>query len=151
MVKRIFKWSLVIAFMVTIFIFSSEKAIESEQKSRFVIYILNIMGINVESAFGSLADFAVRKAAHFTEYFILYMLLFNAMYNDFNKKTALFFSLLIVFLYASTDEYHQLFVPGRSGKFRDVLIDTSGGALGLLLMGFLSHRKKVLSKIKKSL
>ncbi|MFA6941071.1 MAG: VanZ family protein [Clostridiaceae bacterium] len=146
MVKRIFKWSLVIAFMVTIFIFSGEKAVESEQKSRLVIYILNILGINVESAFGSLADFAVRKAAHFTEYFILYMLLFNALYNDFNKKTSLFFSLLIVFLYASTDEYHQLFVQGRSGKFRDVLIDTSGGALGLLLMGFLAHRGKVLKK-----
>lgn len=143
MVKRIFKWSLVIAFMAAIFIFSSEKAAESEQKSQFVIYILNILGINVESAFGSLADFAVRKAAHFTEYFILYLLIFNALYNDFNKKTSLLFSLFFVFLYASTDEYHQLFVPGRSGKFRDVLIDTSGGALGLIIMGFLSHRKKV--------
>ncbi|MDV3426479.1 MAG: VanZ family protein [Bacillota bacterium] len=143
MVKRIFKWSLVIAFMTAIFIFSSEKAADSEQKSQFVIYILNILGINVESAFGSLADFAVRKAAHFTEYFILYLLIFNALYNDFNKKTSLLFSLFFVFLYASTDEYHQLFVPGRSGKFRDVLIDTSGGALGLLIMGFLSHRKKV--------
>ena len=146
MVKRIFKWSLVIAFMVTIFIFSSEKAIESEQKSRFVIYFLNILGINIESAFGNLADFIVRKAAHITEYFILYLLIFNALYNDFSKKTALLFSLLFVFLYASTDEYHQLFVQGRSGKFRDVLIDTSGGTLGLILMKISCPYKKVLKK-----
>lgn len=140
--KRIFKWSLVIAFMVTIFIFSSEIAVQSEQKSRFVIYILNILGINIESAFGNLADFIVRKAAHITEYFILYLLIFNALYNDFSKKTALLLSLLFVFLYASTDEYHQLFIPGRSGKFRDVLIDTSGGTLGLILMKISVHTKK---------
>lgn len=150
MVKRILKWSLVIAFMVTIFMFSSEPAVQSEEKSKFVIYFLNILGINIESAFGSLADFMVRKAAHFTEYFILYLLIFNALHNDLNKKTALFYSLILVFLYASTDEYHQLFIPGRSGRLRDILIDTSGGTLGLILMKLLSHPKKVLLHIKKS-
>jgi VanZ family protein len=146
MVKRILKWSLVIVFMITIFMFSSEPAVQSEEKSKFVIYFLNILGINIESAFGSLADFIVRKAAHFTEYFILYILIFNALHNDLNKKTALFYSLILVFLYASTDEYHQLFIPGRSGRLRDILIDTSGGTLGLILMKLLSHPKKVLLK-----
>jgi len=146
MVKRILKWSLVIVFMITIFMFSSEPAVQSEEKSKFVIYFLNILGINIESAFGSLADFMVRKAAHFTEYFILYILIFNALHNDLNKKTALFYSLILVFLYASTDEYHQLFIPGRSGRLRDILIDTSGGTLGLILMKLLSHPKKVLLK-----
>ena len=40
-----------------------------------------------------------------------------------------------VFLYACTDEFHQLFVPGRSGNFRDVIIDTSGGVLSAILFG----------------
>lgn len=146
MVKRILKWFLVIAFMITIFMFSSQPAVQSEEKSKFVIYFLNILGINIESAFGSLSDFIVRKAAHFTEYFILYILIFNALHNDLNKKTALFYSLILVFLYASTDEYHQLFIPGRSGRLRDILIDTSGGTLGLILMKLLSHPKKVLLK-----
>lgn len=146
MVKRILKWSLVIVFMITIFMFSNEPAVQSEEKSKFVIYFLNILGINIESAFGSLADFIVRKAAHFTEYFILYILIFNALHNDLNKKTALFYSLILVFLYASTDEYHQLFISGRSGRLRDILIDTSGGTLGLILMKLLSHPKKVLLK-----
>jgi VanZ family protein len=39
--------------------------------------------------------------------------------------------LLGVEVYAATDEVHQLFVPGRFGTFHDVLIDTTGGALGL--------------------
>lgn len=37
----------------------------------------------------------------------------------------------LVAAYAATDEYHQLFVPGRSGQVRDVVIDTVGGTLGL--------------------
>ena len=39
----------------------------------------------------------------------------------------------ICLLYASSDEIHQLFVPGRSGEVRDVMIDFSGAALGIAL------------------
>lgn len=38
-------------------------------------------------------------------------------------------------LYAATDEFHQLFVPGRAGLFTDVLIDATGAAIGLLVAG----------------
>ena len=43
-------------------------------------------------------------------------------------------TLLIVFLYAATDELHQLFVPTREGTIRDVLIDTTGAAIGLFVV-----------------
>ena len=50
-------------------------------------------------------------------------------------------------LYAATDEIHQLFVPGRGGQIRDVLIDSSGALIGLLfvfaLYAALKHRKTV--------
>ena len=35
-------------------------------------------------------------------------------------------------LYAATDEYHQTFVPGRSGRVSDVLVDLLGSAIGTL-------------------
>jgi hypothetical protein len=38
------------------------------------------------------------------------------------------FTLLIVFLYAATDEFHQSFVPTRTPLVSDVFIDTVGGA-----------------------
>ena len=43
-------------------------------------------------------------------------------------------SITLSFLYACTDEIHQIFVPGRSAQFRDVLIDTLGASFGCLLI-----------------
>ena len=43
-------------------------------------------------------------------------------------------ALLLVALYASTDEFHQLFVSSRDAAVHDVLLDTAGGAAGLLAL-----------------
>ena len=51
-------------------------------------------------------------------------------------------SLLISMLYACTDEFHQHFVPGRSCEVRDVLIDTAGALIGILVFGTLMHFHK---------
>ncbi|KOA19373.1 VanZ like family protein [Clostridium homopropionicum DSM 5847] len=147
-IHKYLNWILVLIWMLVIFAFSSDPAAVSDEKSGLVIKILNNLGIDLNSAFGKLSNFIVRKIAHFTEYFILYMLLFNALRNhniDGNKITkgkALFFALIITFLYACSDEFHQIFVPGREGRFRDVTIDTSGGLFGMILI------KKLIKKVK---
>ena len=64
-------------------------------------------------------------------------------YMVINTKLVLL-SLLICFLYACSDEIHQLFVPGRSGEARDVLIDTLGACLGVSFY-YLVFRKKKMS------
>ncbi len=51
------------------------------------------------------------------------------MYNVSNKKSFIL-SMIICFIYACTDEYHQLFVKGRTGQFSDSLIDTVGALIG---------------------
>ena len=48
-------------------------------------------------------------------------------------KYTLAMSILFSFLYACTDELHQIFVPGRSAQFRDVLIDTLGASFGIAI------------------
>lgn len=45
----------------------------------------------------------------------------------------------VTFIYACTDEIHQLFVPGRAGRFTDVLIDTTGGIIMLLFIALVTH------------
>ena len=81
--------------------------------------------------------FLVRKTAHFTEYAILGALFYlNVIqfpkFNRHPKKILL--PIIFSFLYACTDEIHQIFVPGRSAQFRDVLIDTLGATFGCLLI-----------------
>ena len=72
-------------------------------------------------------DLLIRKLAHFTEYAILYVLVFRATKNKI-------WGVLFAFFYAITDEIHQLFVPGRNGSARDVLIDTAGAVFALTIL-----------------
>lgn len=131
MKKRKTKILLLIAWMVIIFLFSHQPAELSNENNEFVVQLFNLLGLDLNSAFGSFTDFIIRKAAHFTEYFILYVLFFNVIRDKQSFTKALVYSLMGVFLYACTDEFHQLFVPGRSGKFIDVIIDTTGGLVAL--------------------
>lgn len=91
--------------------------------------------------------FLVRKTAHFTEYAILGGLFFLNLRNTPLGliKHPLATSILFSFLYACTDEIHQIFVPGRSAQFRDVLIDTLGASFGTLIAYLII---KLFTKIK---
>src|SRR3989338_8811624 len=73
-------------------------------------------------------DFLVKKTAHLTEYAAFFIFLHRAFVNttNFGRPAAAGLSLVIVFLYAISDEYHQSFTPGRQASFRDVFIDTIG-------------------------
>ena len=51
-------------------------------------------------------------------------------------------ALFCVMLYATSDEFHQLFVASRQARVLDVLIDTSGAALGLLLIWIAGKLRK---------
>ena len=91
-------------------------------------------------------QFIVRKSAHFIGYMILGILASGLIlyYGNINKKYLLAF--LICVIYAISDEIHQLFVPGRAGQVRDVLIDSAGSLLGIIIvMAF----EKLLIKINK--
>lgn len=78
--------------------------------------------------------FFVRKTAHFAEYAILGSLFFLNLKSWQKSKSStsmnILLSLIFSFLYACTDELHQIFVPGRSAQFRDILIDTLGASFG---------------------
>jgi len=73
-------------------------------------------------------DTILRKAAHITEYFILVFLLYRAFKGSFDLSSfyLLFWSCVLSFLYAVSDEIHQAFVPTRSPSVKDVLIDSVG-------------------------
>ena len=87
----------------------------------------------------SLIHHVIRKSGHFTEYFVFSLLLLHALRagtHDFSLRWALI-AISIVAGYASLDEFHQLFVPGRGAAVSDVLLDTTGGAAAQLLVGLI--------------
>lgn len=80
----------------------------------------------------------VRKAAHMTEFGILSVLLYIWMGQwemRFLRRGVTAAGATAV--YAATDEIHQLFVAGRSGRFSDVCIDSAGAVAGVLVFALL--------------
>ncbi len=119
-------------WMIVIFAFSNELAVVSDKKSKFIIYLAQNLGLNLNSVFGNLANFIVRKISHFMEYFILCVLLFN-------REKAFIISIAILILYASLDEIHQIFISGRLARIGDVFVDAAGGIIGLLVSNFFNN------------
>jgi len=134
MKRRYIKWILVFIWAIVIFIFSSQNGEISSQNNRFIIELFKKIGIDINTLVSVNADFIVRKMAHFTEYFIFYLLLFNAFTDDFKFNKSLLNSIIITFIYAVSDEFHQSFVPGRSPTYKDVLIDTGGGLVCMIFI-----------------
>lgn len=84
---------------------------------------------DLKSDLPSSADLILRKIAHMIEYGILLWLWARAISGGVINKKSLYVGLAIAVLYAMTDEYHQLYVPGREGAIRDVLIDSAGAVV----------------------
>ena len=147
---------LAIIWMGVIFMFSAQVSDESKSSSNKVtsavvntVISIKKENISEEKRQKIIEDktFIVRKSAHFTEYFILGLILI--LYLQTKEKLATKYIILaIIFcvLYATSDEIHQLFVDGRSCKIMDILIDTCGSSLAIL--GFTSIYK-ITTNLKK--
>lgn len=78
-------------------------------------------------------EYPLRKLAHFSEYACMGVLVYVLWSQWMERGRRLYLlTVLWVFFSAAGDEFHQYFVPGRSASFRDVLLDTCGGAFGML-------------------
>ncbi|MBX0317344.1 MULTISPECIES: VanZ family protein [Shouchella] len=146
--KAIVSWIAAILWMATIFLLSHQPANDSSKLSLgvldFFMQSLSAMMPQVEMH-ADLLHTVVRKGAHFGAYFILGILMLNGLRQVGGKGVkAAVLALFLCFLYAITDEIHQLFIPGRSGQFTDVLIDTAGAATGIGIFSLVLHlfRKK---------
>ena len=119
---------LVIIWMLIIFIMSSFNAVDSADQSNFIVDIIARL-FNISNI--AKLTIIVRKIAHFSEYFILGLLLINLFKN--NKKKYLYTEVIGI-IYAISDEIHQLFVPGRSGKIMDIIIDNTGIIIAIIVI-----------------
>lgn len=148
---RIITVVLTIALCAFIFSLSHQNSETSSETSRgliakFVaIFVDNFEELPLERQKELCApfQFIVRKSAHFTAYFCLGVLSFLSLLTyDKSLKFKIASSMAFCFLYSVSDEIHQLFIKGRSGEVRDVIIDTVGAVLGVLIVCLFLRIKK---------
>lgn len=83
-----------------------------------------------------------RKGAHVFEYFVLSILFARVFFwRGCRCWRSLVFAGIVSLLYAASDEFHQTFIFDREGKFSDVLIDSTGIVLGLLVFKVIIESK----------
>ncbi len=123
---------LIILWMIFIFVMSSFNANESANQSNIIVHFISYV-FNINNL--ELLSFIVRKLAHFSEYLILGILIYNYCLR-FDL------SILICLFYAISDEIHQIVIPGRSCQIRDVIIDLLGTICGIIILYFYNKRKE---------
>ena len=127
-----------IIWMIFIFIMSHTNGNDSSNQSNFIAQII-LRFINVDL---NILTFIIRKIAHMSEYAILFLLIYYGLHKAIKYQYKLLISLIISILYACSDEFHQIFISGRSGQFKDVIIDTTGMIIMLSIIYLWQKEKK---------
>ncbi len=143
----------VIGWGVVIYKFSDMNTVSSNGNSKNIITVFLERGLDFTNDLGitnshpnedkmehasTLLNSPLRKVMHASVYFVLsffIMLTINVFKKEKRYLFSLLISILLCFIFAMTDEYHQTLVMGRTGQFLDVLIDTTGALLGGLFFG----------------
>lgn len=134
----------VVIWMIFIFYMSGKTGQESSgQSGKISLFITNLLEkVRQDPAqemqnLQDILELVIRKAAHMTEYAILFLLSYLATVKISMSQSRFYnrsIAVLISLLYACSDEMHQLLVPGRSGRMIDVGIDMAGVLIVLICM-----------------
>ena len=132
---KIIWWILIAFWCGMIFFQSSKPATESHKQSLFIVVAVNhwvtaLVGKEVVV----LTDARIRMLAHFIEYMIFGILLFNGFSSGKSLRRTFLLFLAVGITWAVSDEIHQFFVPGRTMRLIDVMTDTAGILCGAGLM-----------------
>ena len=133
-------------WMLLIFLGSSDTR-SNARSSRIIGPIVRWLAPDISEAALERIVFRVRKCAHLTEYAVLAWLAWRAWRKPAKADTRPWrwtefgLAMVIVTLYAASDEFHQMFVKDRMASGWDVLLDACGGASGLLVVWSLGKRR----------
>lgn len=136
-------WLPPLVWAVLVSIFSSD-SFSSEKTSPLFVPLFHWLLPHATSELINSFNFLIRKLAHFTEFFVLAMLLYRGVRwgrGSYWQWRVAAWTLTIVLLYSVADEMHQSFVPSRSGAWSDSLLDLFGGCCAVALL-YARHRTK---------
>jgi VanZ family protein len=151
--SRTVAWAAVVVLMALIFSFSAQPAPKSNELSGQTIRCIakvtmpdfnKLPGAQQESFISSMQHIT-SKTTHFLIYLLLGVLCMIALLQC--RLKIIIRSIIGFFIcagYAMSDEIHQLFVTGRSGQFTDILIDSCGIIIGIIIViAFNQLRKRI--------
>ena len=130
-------WTLVAAWMTVIFSASADGS-SYHHSSLYFEPLMHWLFPRMEPGRVDSIHHLFRKGCHLTEYAVLALLCRHAIRRSLKNPAPAWrwdeagLALALVFLYSASDELHQVFVPTRTGQISDVLVDVTGGALGLI-------------------
>lgn len=137
-------WWPALAWAAMISILSTD-TFSAEHTSRIIEPLLRWLIPSISPDTLDLVHHLIRKSAHFTEYFIFFLLLYHGIRAT--RKTNLrwhwswaLIAWLIAALYSVLDEIHQIFVPSRGPSPWDSLLDSTGALFALIVL-FLLYRR----------
>lgn len=131
--RRLWRYGPVLAWACFV-LFASSASFSASNTSRIIRPLLVWLFPGITEASLERAHFLVRKAAHFTEYALLALLSARAFRTSSRARLSRLWWLpafALVVCVALADEYHQSFVPSRTGTIYDSLLDAFGGATAL--------------------
>ena len=139
MVRKIIKFLIIVIIFSIIFSFSNETGEKSSKRSDGLIIRVSQLIINrqlTEKEKDKVVNMLVvpiRKTAHVIIYLLLgiSIISFYREFTDLDYKSVII-CIVICLMLAIIDEIHQLFVAGRSGEIKDVIIDEIGSIIGVL-------------------
>ena len=137
-------WGLSALWMAVIFIMSAMPGDVSGEQSGTIVRILLWLFPGAREAIPML-EFLVRKAAHMTEYGVLFLLYRWALSLGGVRRAGIA-ALVMTVCYAATDEFHQMFTPDRGPSPVDVMIDGCGA---LIAWGMAVAFEKVKGRFRK--
>jgi|SRR5579875_3491578 len=132
----------------------------SAHNTSAVLYkVLSVVVPRIQPAFVDLLNEVLRKCGHFVGYGILSVLVFRALRNtnrdrlrplmrrpwgiylrDLWRAEWVLIGILVTVVTAAYDEIHQSFIPSRTGRWQDVVLDTCGAILLQVAVYLLSAR-----------
>jgi VanZ family protein len=137
---RFFKYWLPVILWMTLIFGASTNLGAPKNTSRFIGPFLRWLAPTISDESIGKVQFGIRKTSHAVEYAILSLLIWRARRKAVSPGARGWswreagIAILISAIYAATDELHQQFVPTRQGSIWDVLLDTSGAALGIFAL-----------------
>jgi VanZ family protein len=120
--------------MAAMFGFSTD-VFSAENTGSRLFWLLHLLAPAITDEQYETIHFLVRKTAHFTEYAFLTLLWWRAWRAEAPQKWEwrwAWRSFVIIALWSLLDEWHQTFIPSRTGTIYDSFLDMSGGLTALL-------------------